>query len=201
MIPLEKYHAILCLIPFIFSHPTYTPTENSVRFTLKNIQSLAMLHHLHSYCCDPSHHQLSPGLLQSLLPSLCASAFVYWTWLEQSQSDGRPRPSSAQNLPLVSYFTQSNRQSPQPMRSYMTFSLATLSQLNQHWPLSPIFKHTWKNRSVHRLLLCLEWTSPSFPSSSFLPQMASSHRDLPWPPYLKCQHTLSNFYAHFLLNI
>lgn len=99
MISLDKYHATLCLIPFIFSHPTYTPTENSVRFTLKNIQSLAMFHHLHSYDCDPSHHQLSPGLLQSLLPSLCASAFVYWTWPEQSQSDGRPRPSSAQNLP------------------------------------------------------------------------------------------------------
>lgn len=81
MIPLDKYYATLCLIPFILSNPTYTLSVNSVRFTLENIQRLAMFHHFHSYYCDPSHHHLLPGLLQSLLPSLCASAFGLFSLL------------------------------------------------------------------------------------------------------------------------
>lgn len=76
--------------------------------------------------------------------------------------------------------------------SYNSFSFILF---NQHWPLSPIFKHSQNNCSVHRLFLCLQWTS-----TSFLSQMASSHWDLPWPPYLKFQHTTNNSCAPFLLN-
>ena len=65
---------------------SYIYSVNSIRFTSKNIQSLAMFHPFHCYYYDPRHHHLLPRLLQSLLTCLCAPAFGPFQSLEPGQN-------------------------------------------------------------------------------------------------------------------
>lgn len=189
-----------CLIPFILSHPICTLSVNSTRFILKNIQSPATFHHFHSYYCGPSHHYLSPESLQSLLTCLCPSTFdppsVYQTWPEWSSWNlVRSCSSSAQNPPVVSYFTQNKSQSHyHDLWDPTWFHLLWLF-LIQSPPTNAGLHHQSLNTPGTISLctgcfLCPACTSPRYPHAllpHFFPNLFTLRPSM--TPYLKCQHT------------